>query len=333
MVCNMPKLSITSAPRDRRLKITSEVTRKRLGDGGLNRRNASTILSRMIWNSLPASVTLLYIAGALAAQNLVVDVAPSHVANSFSPVRALGAAVDRLEVGAADKVLVQPMLQEILSSGWQPVTYRQNTELEGEAWHWNPRGTWSDSSGRGYFTGSATPTERILHSWGYTLPHRGTAREGRNYGVITDGDSETYWKSNPYLTRLFTGEDDSQHPQWVIVDLGSSQKIDAIRIEWGEPYAKDYRIQFWSGGESNPRRNATQAIWQTFPAGTIIDGRGGSSTVRLTALPVSVRYIRIWMMQSSNTCDAHGSADRRNCVGYAIREVSAGTIVSDGAFQ
>jgi hypothetical protein len=31
------------------------------------------------------------------------------------------------------------------------------------------------------------------------------------------------------------------------------------------------------------------------------------------------------MTRSSNTCDTHGSSDRRNCVGYAIREVYAGT--------
>jgi hypothetical protein len=126
-------------------------------------------------------------AGAAAAQNLVVDATPSHVANSFSPIRALGAGVDRIGVGLADKMLVEPMLKEILASGWQPVTYRQNTELHAEAWHWNPQGTWSDPAGRGYFTGNATPVEMIRHSWGYTLPHRGMSRgrDGLNYSVLT----------------------------------------------------------------------------------------------------------------------------------------------------
>ncbi|MGD0360842.1 MAG: ABC transporter permease [Bryobacteraceae bacterium] len=51
------------------------------------------------------------------------------------------------------------------------MTYRQNTELMIEAWHWNPRGTWSNSARKeGYFTGSAEPTgEKILHSWAYPL--------------------------------------------------------------------------------------------------------------------------------------------------------------------
>jgi hypothetical protein len=142
---------------------------------------------------------LLWATCSAAAQNLVVDATPSHMANSFSPIRSLGAGVDRIGVGLADKMLVNPMLKEILASGWQSVTYRQNTELHAEAWHWNPQGTLSDPKGQGYFTGSATPTEMIRHSWGYALPHRGMSRgrDGRNYSALTDGDAETYWKSNP----------------------------------------------------------------------------------------------------------------------------------------
>ena len=168
-------------------------------------------------------------AGAACAQNIVVDAAPSHAVNSFSPFRALGGAIDRLRGGSTkeenekhtERLLTGPVLKELLGAGWQTVTYRQNTELMIEAWHWNPRGTWSNAAKQeGYFTGSAEPTdEKILHSWAYPLPHRGaTLGDGNGWSRLTDGDPKSYWKSNPYLTQAYTGEDDSLHPQWVMID-------------------------------------------------------------------------------------------------------------------
>src|SRR5258707_10002639 len=38
------------------------------------------------------------------------------------------------------------------------------------------------------------------------------------------------------------------------------------------------------------------------------------------------------MTESSNTCDLHGSDDVRNCVGYAIQEIHAGTADANGVF-
>src|SRR5437660_2933273 len=89
----------------------------------------------------------------------VIEVDTTHPTNHFVPKETLGAGVDRIAVEAIDKDLLQPTLEQTLASGWQPVTYRQNTELAIEAWHWNPQGTWSDPAGKGYFTGSANPTE------------------------------------------------------------------------------------------------------------------------------------------------------------------------------
>src|SRR5215472_6770000 len=95
---------------------------------------------------------------ALAVDELVVDAVPARVMNVFSPVRALGTSLDRVDMKAADHALTNPMLTELLSAGWQSVSYRQNTELEAEAWHWNPKGTWSEAPGKGYFVGSGEPT-------------------------------------------------------------------------------------------------------------------------------------------------------------------------------
>ena len=268
------------------------------------------------------------------AQTVTVDATPGHETNTFSPPQALGAGVDRLGRGATDKIFVAPVLKESLSSGWGTVSYRQNTELHVEAWHWNPKGTWSDPAGQGYFTGDSNPAEVIRHSYAYPLPHRGfTKNQGteRGYSRLADGDSATYWKSNPYLAKPFTGEDDALHPQWVVLDLEEKQEVDAIRIVWVDPYATIYEVQYWTGEDAMSK--PTEGAWETFPGGAVHEGKGGTVTLKLSPRPVSLRDLRIVMTASSNTCDTHGSADRRNCVGYAINEVYAGHLTNDGTFQ
>ena len=56
----------------------------------------------------------------------------------------------------------------------------------------------------------------------------------------------------------FTGEDDSLHPQWVMIDLGAKVDVNAIRIAWANPYARRYAVQFWTG-ELEPFYDGTQA--------------------------------------------------------------------------
>ena len=150
------------------------------------------------------------------------------------------------------------------------------------------------------------------------------------YSRLTDGDPDTYWKSNPYLTRGFTGEADALHPQWVTIDLASPLQINAIRIAWAEPFARRYLVQYWTG--EDPMRQPTKGAWLTLPGGAVERGSGGEVTLRLTPSPLAVRFLRIWMTESSDTCDTHGSSDRRNCVGYAIRELYVGTQSADGEF-
>ena len=284
-------------------------------------------------------VLLAMIACALAcasrAQSIRVDATPDHLTNTFSPTRALGAGIDRLPPGAADKLFIEPTIEKVLSAGWQTVSYRQNTELHIEAWHWNPQGSWSDPGGKGYFTGSATPGEPIRHSYAYPLPHRGVTHDDGTdmvgYSRLTDGDLNSYWKSNPYLTQAFTGEDDSLHPQWVFLDFSAPHPITAIRIAWADPYARRYLVQYWTG--EDPIKKPTLGIWQTFPGGAVTEGKGGAAVLQLSSTPIAVQYVRILMTQSSNTCDTHGSADRRNCLGYAIRELFVGTTSLNGEFH
>ena len=84
---------------------------------------------RVSWRQLaPAALLLGALAYSSSAQTIRVDVEPSHSTNSFKPTEALGAGVDRIPLAATDKIFTEPVLRKILSTGWQTVTYRQNTK-------------------------------------------------------------------------------------------------------------------------------------------------------------------------------------------------------------
>ncbi len=118
----------------------------------------------------------------------------------------------------------------------------------------------------------------------------------------------------------------------MLIDLGRKVDINAIRIAWANPYAQNYAVQFWTGELEPFYEGVTKGSWQTFPKGSVENGKGGTATLKVVDWNIPVQYLRIWMTKSSNTCDTHGSADKRNCVGYAINEVYAGTISPDGQF-
>src|SRR5207248_1642164 len=122
-------------------------------------------------------------------------------------------------------------------------------ELVGEVWHWKPRWTWSDPVHQcGYWTSDDSLGEPINLSYGYHLPRRGNTIGQANddgYSRIADGDEKSFWKSNPYLDSHFTGEYEHAHPQWVVIDLGGRKPVNAIRIHWGTPYAKNYTVEYW----------------------------------------------------------------------------------------
>ena len=253
-----------------------------------------------------------------------VDANPDHVINSFDPDSALGSSIDVLSRYDIDKVFTPHIIQESLSAGWGPLTYRNNTELRMAAWHWNANGTWSDAAHQsGYFTGSTELKDPIRSILAYGLPHRGFATSGDR---PMEGPDLTYWKSNPYLTSKFTGESDALHPQWVVVDLQAEKPVSAIRIQWANPYATKYQVEYWAGTEALNFDAGPKGEWKVFRSGALNAAKGGIVTLKLSDGPVSTRYLRVLMTESSNTCDEHGPEDVRNCVGYAIQQIQAGTI-------
>ena len=236
--------------------------------------------------------------------NLQID---PHPAARFDPRTALGGTIDVHGSGENEDIFTRRNVEAMLSAGFQPLSYRLATELGGEAWHWNPSGTWSDPEhAQGYWTSSDTSAEPIDVSYGYRLPRRGnTISQSMNadYSRIDDGDVTTFWKSNPYVDPL---------PQWLLIDLGAVRTVDHIRIVWGEPYATDYAVQWWDGLE------ALDTPWngEWIDLKTVHAGRGGDVT--LPFAPATARYLRVLMITSSHT--ARGS-DPRDRLGFAVSEV------------
>lgn len=287
---------------------------------------------QLMFRTLAALITaLMGTAPVLAAQHpIAIDIKSSQTIATFDPQTAFGATIDAHPAGEAAHIFTKQNIEAMRSAGFQPLSYRLMTELAGEAWHWNPEGSWSDPTRQqGYWTSAAKPSTPIQRSYAYRLPRRGNTRDQAtqsDYSRIDDGNRDTFWKSNPYLDEHFAGE---PHPQWVLVDLGTPHDVDTVRILWGDPYATDFRIQYWRGDD--PINVPGDGDWIDFPYGVMTGKDGGSSVVMVASAPLSVRWLRIFMTASSHTTGTP-SADVRDSLGYAIRELSIGT-TTGGAFH
>jgi len=273
-----------------------------------------------------------------AEKQLVISavVSADHPVNRLVPTEALGAGVDGHEKGECAQMFTDKNIAEMLSAGLGPLTYRSRTELGCEVWHWNPRGTWSDPVHNcGYWTSDDSLGEAINVSYGYRLPRRGNTIDQANddgYSRIADGNPTSFWKSNPFLDAHFSGEADDAHPQWVVIDLGASKAVNAIRIHWGTPYARRFRIEYWPGDDPMHLQPDDDDDWQPFADGNIENAQGGNDLIRLAERPRWVQFVRIVMSNSSHT-SARSSGDVRDSLGFAIREIDLGKTGKDGRFH
>ncbi len=252
----------------------------------------------------------------------------------FNPHKVLGCGIDECDTASILKLFSRHNVHEFRKTGLRSFTYRLYTELNVQAWHWNPVGTWSDPGRQqGYFTGSAKPGAFITSSGCFALPRRGdTFDQGDNksYSRLDDGNNTTFWKSDPYLGTRFTGQPDSAHPQWIIADLGAPHPINAISIRWLAPYARRFKVQYWTG--TTPFDHPNHGTWATFSRGSFTQMMGGVQMLRVATNTHMVRYIRLLMTGSSHT-SALASTDPRDRQGYAIAEVGIGMLDATGHFQ
>lgn len=236
-----------------------------------------------------------------------------HPIATFDPRVAFGATVDAHELGQTAKIFTPENIRAMRSAGFHTLSYRLATELAGEAWHWNPAGTWSDAAhARGYWTSSDRSAAPIATSYGYRLPRRGNTLDQFHrdaYSAIDDGDLSTFWKSNPYL---------ASRPQWFVVDLGSDKPVRTMRIAWAEPYAIDFRVERWIGDD--PIEDPGEGRWVAFPNGIVRGNTSRDSSITLAGTAVVTRFVRVLMTRSSNTAP-RDATDARDREGFAVAEV------------
>jgi hypothetical protein len=287
------------------------------------------ITALLLVSCLPAPVN----AGAPRATATILA-GPAAVSHAFVPREALGAAIDGHDAGETARIFTPLNLDSMRAAGLGALAYRLRTELANEAWHWNPAGGWSDSThARGYWTSSATPARPIDVCFGYRLPRRGNTRDQANndgYSRLDDGDTLSFWKSNPYLDPRITGEPEREHIQWVVADLGRLYRLDGARILWGQPYARRFRIQYWYAEDDQPGDVRPDGRWRDFPVAMWRQGRPGAQDLVLANAAVETRYVRLLLESSSHTAPA-GSSDPRDSLGFAIREIECGLRQPNGA--
>ena len=285
---------------------------------------------------LLASLALLPVQSAAAHENAAILIETGRAAARIVPSEALGAGLDGHQQGGLDKTYTPEAVAAISSIPFHRLSYRLRTELGVAVWHWNEEGTWSDpANAQGYWISSDKADKPIQATNGYKLPRRGNTHDQANhdgYSRLDDGDEASFWKSNPYLDAHFTGEDNAANPQWVLINFEKEVAIDGLRILWGEPFATAYELQYWEGEPAEFYKDMLRGRWRAFPKGKIAGATGGDAVLRLSDAPVRTHYLRIVLKAGSETAQA-GSADIRDRLGFAIRELYAGTLDRNGSLR
>jgi hypothetical protein len=125
---------------------------------------------------------------------------------------------------------------------------------------------WTGPSGGGGGTGGSCGTANV--ALGKTATASSTENGSFPAADAVDGNTGTRWSS------AFSD------PQWLEVDLGSSQSVCGVTLDWETAYAKAFQIQV----------SADNSTWTTIYSTT--SGTGG--TQHLTGLSGTGRYIRMY---------------------------------------
>lgn len=117
-------------------------------------------------------------------------------------------------------------------------------------YHWNGAGTYDTDSVWIASDSSYKP------GWRTQTIHRGSTKADasvQGYSRITDGDTSTYWWSNP---------DHPATPGWFLLDLGKSAPLDSIVLNLLAPLPDSIQILHWTGSPGvYPPPNQQHSGW------------------------------------------------------------------------
>lgn len=255
----------------------------------------------------------------------------SRKSTYVNPNIAIGGGIDGQPLEDATNSLSIKNRQLIAKTGFSRYSYRLRTELAGEVWHWSKHGKFSDGK-TGYWISSADNSTLKSPSFGYTLPRRGnTVDQANNDGFsrITDGNEQSFWKSNPYLDRYYAGQDAEKYPQWIILDFHHPEKINALKIAWGNPCATSYKVQYLAADIEDPDY-INDDNWKEFPIASFESKVCESGTIKLSDTPIRTGAIKIILLTHPEIKEL---GDIRDQLGFAVREVGVGTIDINNNFE
>ncbi|MCG6498859.1 discoidin domain-containing protein [Kitasatospora sp. A2-31] len=148
--------------------------------------------------------------------------------------------------------------------------------------------------------------ESYLTTWGASEHHRASVNLAA--GEPTAASSTEWW--NPFVSyasgRSVDGDTGTRwasewsDDQWLRIDLGSTQLVGRVTLDWERAYARAYRIEVSTDGST------WQSVWST------TTGDGGLDTARFAGVPA--RYLRIQGQQ------------RGTQWGYSLHEVGVYSI-------
>ncbi|MFF7249789.1 discoidin domain-containing protein [Embleya sp. NPDC008237] len=143
--------------------------------------------------------------------------------------------------------------------------------------------------------------ESYLRTWGNTERHK--AGTNLASGAAASASTSQWW--NPFVSfapgRAVDGDNGTRwasewnNDQWLRIDLGSTNLIKRVTLDWEEAYGKSYRVELSADGTN----------WQ--PAWSTNSGDGGLDTARFAGTPA--RYVRMQGLE------------RGTQWGYSLREV------------